>query len=179
MIRSGPLREAPRRRSLLRAAALGLGSMLPPWLPAARAVAKGDAAPEFELSGRQTPVRLADHRGKVVYLDFWASWCGPCRRSFPFLNEMQARYGARGLQVIGIGVDQRRADALAFLEHTPARFEIAFDPDGRTPRAYAVKGMPYSFLIDREGRLGMIHSGFRDDQREELERQIRAALGIA
>lgn len=133
-------------------------------------------APAFELAGVNGPVRLADYRGKLVYLDFWASWCGPCKRSFPWMNAMQARYAAQGLQVIAVNVDTSSADAERFLAVTPASFVIAFDPVGTTPRAYAIKGMPSSVLIDAAGRIVHRHAGFSDGDKAGLESQIASAL---
>src|SRR5262245_55408274 len=73
---------------------------------------------------------LSHYRGRLVLVDFWASWCAPCRQSFPWLNEMQSRYGKRGLVVVGVNVDRQRADADRFLKETPAKFQIVYDPDG-------------------------------------------------
>lgn len=144
----------------------------------AQAVEVGQAAPDFDLPGRTSAVKLNDYKGKLVYLDFWASWCGPCKQSFPWMNEMQARYGAKGLRVVSINVDQKPDDAKNFLSTNAARFEVGFDQAGKTPRAYAIKGMPTSVLISAEGKVLMVHSGFKDDQRADLERQIRAALNL-
>lgn len=143
----------------------------------ASAVDIGQLAPEFSL-GNEGPatVSLSALRGKLVYVDFWASWCAPCRRSFPWMNAMQEKYGANGLVIVGINVDQRNADAKKFLAQVPAKFAIAYDPAGATPKAYAIKGMPSSVLIDGEGRVLALHPGFRDEDREGLESQIRAAL---
>ncbi len=82
----------------------------------------GSKAPSFDLPGMVKPVRFADFKGRVVYVDFWASWCAPCKQSFPWMNEMQAKYGARGFSVVGINVDQKREDADKFLVSTPAKF---------------------------------------------------------
>jgi len=141
------------------------------------AAAPGDPAPAFALStadGRT--IALDELRGRVVYLDFWASWCGPCRRSFPWLNEMHQKYGARGLSVVGVNVDKRRADAERFLQQTPAIFTIVYDEAGKTPEAYAVKGMPSSYLIDSTGNVVAVESGFRDEQKAVFEERIRALL---
>jgi peroxiredoxin len=157
-----------RRRALL---ALPLA-----WAGAALASEVGTAAPAFDLAGPAGRVRLRDLRGKLVYLDFWASWCAPCRLSFPWMNDMQARHGARGLQVVGINVDTQRADADRFLARVPARFTIAFDPAGDSPRAYAVKQMPSSFLIGADGRVLYTHAGWHRDDAEALEQRIVRAL---
>lgn len=144
----------------------------------ALAVENGQAAPEFNLPGRLNSVKLSDFKGKTVYLDFWASWCGPCRQSFPWMNDMQTRYGDKGLRIVGINVDQNTNDAKAFLKNTPASFDVAFDPDGKTPAAYGVMGMPTSMLIGPDGKVLMMHSGFRSEERSELERMIQSSLSI-
>ncbi len=141
------------------------------------ALDKGAQAPVFDLAGIESPVKLAAYQGKVVYLDFWASWCGPCRQSFPWMNEMQAKYGAQGFQIIGVNLDAKKQDADAFLKATPARFVMAYDPSGATPRGYGVKGMPSSFLIGPDGKIIFEHRGFNEADRAELESKIKAALG--
>jgi len=145
----------------------------------ASALDKGAAAPAFDLPGKDGAVQLAKYQGKLVYVDFWASWCGPCRQSFPWMNEMQAKYGARGLQVVGVNLDAKTDDARRFLAETPARFAIAFDPAGATPRAYGVKGMPSSVLIGPDGKVLYEHAGFKEADRAELEQVIKKALGGA
>lgn len=156
---------------------LALGLSLALVCAGAAALDKGAAAPPLDLPGRDGQVQLAKLQGKVVYVDFWASWCGPCRQSFPWMNEMQARYGAQGLQIVGVNVDAKNDDARAFLAATPARFLIAFDPAGATPRAYGIKGMPSSVLIGPDGKVLFEHAGFKDADRAELEAAIKAALG--
>jgi peroxiredoxin len=145
----------------------------------ASALDKGAAAPTFDLPGQDGTVQLAKYQGKLVYVDFWASWCGPCRQSFPWMNEMQAKYGARGLQVVGVNLDAKTDDARRFLAETPARFAIAFDPAGATPRAYGIKGMPSSVLIGPDGKVLYEHAGFKEADRAELEQVIKKALGGA
>lgn len=161
------------RRALFRSC---LAVTITALVPAARALEVGQPAPDFTLPGRQAELKLAQLRGQAVYLDFWASWCGPCRQSFPWLNQMQARYGPRGLRVVGVNLDQKAPAAAAFLAQVPAHFDIVYDPAGQTPRAYGVKAMPTSVLIAPDGKVLMIHGGFREDQREELERRIAQAL---
>ncbi len=145
-------------------------------LGAAAAAEVGQPAPNFDLPGTQGKVRLADLRGKLVYVDFWASWCSPCKQSFPWMNEMQAKYGGNGLQIIGIAVDNKRGDAEQFLKETPAAFTVAFDTQGETPKSYRIKGMPSSYLVAPDGRVIYAHAGFRDDDKKELEARIRQAL---
>ena len=143
----------------------------------ARALVPGEAAPAFALP---TPagktLSLASLRGKVVYVDFWASWCTPCRRSFPWMNAMQARHGAEGLAIVAVNVDKRPADAARFLGDVPASFTVVYDAGGATPSAYGVKGMPSSYLIDRRGNVIAIEDGFHDERRAALEAQIESAL---
>lgn len=148
-------------------------------LPPALAVETGQPAPELKLPGRSGEVVLAALQGKVVLVDFWASWCGPCRQSFPWMNAMQAKYGARGLQIVAVNVDAKRADADKFLEQVPASFSIAFDSQGDTPRRFAIKGMPTSVLVGADGRVADRHAGFRDDDKPALEAAIVAALAKA
>lgn len=142
----------------------------------AQAAEVGKPAPAFDLPGTAANVRLADLKGKLVMVDFWASWCAPCKASFPWMNEMQAKYGARGFQIVGINVDAKRADADKFLASTPAQFTIAFDSKGDTPKAYVVKGMPSSYLIAPDGRVIATHVGFKEEDKKALEEKIRAAL---
>ena len=125
---------------------------------------------------QSAPLDMASYRGKVVLLDFWASWCEPCRHSFPWLSAMQEKYGADGLVVIGVNVDRERAEADRFLAGTPARFRILYDPQGALATQHNLMGMPSSFLFDAEGRLVATHVGFRQGLREQREAELRAAL---
>ncbi len=145
---------------------------------AAHAVEPGQGAPGFELPATQGMARLADYKGKTVYLDFWASWCGPCKQSFPWMNEMHARYKGSGLRVLGINVDGKASDAKLFLERNPASFDLAFDASGAMPRSYGVKAMPTSVLIGPTGTVLAVHRGFSNEDRAGLERTIRQALGL-
>jgi cytochrome c biogenesis protein CcmG/thiol:disulfide interchange protein DsbE len=146
------------------------------WVPA-HAVRVGEAAPSFVLpTANGQPVELAQLRGSVVYVDFWASWCAPCRRSFPWMNALYQRYRDDGLTVVGINVDKRRPDADRFLRDVPATFPIVFDAQGIAPTAFDVKGMPSSYLIDRNGIVVAVEEGFHDDRKTSIEQRIRALL---
>ena len=112
---------------------------------------------------------LREFHGKVVVLDFWASWCVPCRRSFPWMNTMQEKYGDDGLVIIGVNLDANYADAEAFLRETPAQFRIISDPDGTLAREHDVIAMPTSYIFDRNGKLVTRHLGFKVKRQEEYE----------
>jgi cytochrome c biogenesis protein CcmG/thiol:disulfide interchange protein DsbE len=122
---------------------------------------------------------LDRYRGKVVLLDFWASWCEPCRHSFPWLNAMQAKYAGRGLVVIGVNVDRQRTDADRFLHEVPATFPIIFDPAGELATHYDVPGMPSSFVIGRSGEVVNRHVGFREGNRDERELELQKLLTLS
>lgn len=142
----------------------------------ALALDSGAASPALELPGPQGNVSLAGMKGQVVYVDFWASWCKPCKQSFPFLNEMQAKYGAKGFKVVGVNVDARREDAEGFLAETPAQFAIGFDSKGESARRFDVKAMPSSVLVGRDGKVIAVHRGFKAEDRAEIEKLISGAL---
>lgn len=112
---------------------------------------------------------LQEFHGKVVVLDFWASWCIPCRRSFPWMNNMQEKYGDEGLVIIGVNLDAVDADARAFLKETPADFRIINDPQGTLAREHDVIAMPTSYIFDRNGDLVARHLGFKVRRQEEYE----------
>ena len=136
----------------------------------------GNIAPTFSLSSNRGKLESATLKGKLVYVDFWASWCVPCKQSFPWMNEMQAKYADRGLHVLAINVDAKAADAEKFLSQVPAKFQVAFDASGETPKQFAVKSMPSSYLIDGDGRTVYVHTGFRESDKNTIEAAIVAAL---
>ena len=141
------------------------------------AVDAGKAAPDFQLPNlKQNNVSLSSYKGKVVYLDFWASWCGPCKQSFPWMNEMQRKYGERGLRIVAINVDAKRVDADRFLAANAADFLLAFDGKGESAKRLAVKAMPTSVLVGADGKVLYVHRGFRLEERAELEARLAAAL---
>lgn len=133
-------------------------------------------APNFSLAGDSGEINLTQYRNKIVYVDFWASWCKPCRESFSFMNEMQKKYADKGLQIIAINLDDQRSAADGFLKKYPAQFKVAYDPQGTTPASYGVKVMPTSYLLDRRGNIIFTHKGFKQNQTEELEQHIVEAL---
>ncbi len=133
-------------------------------------------APGFEIPGVDKTIRLSDYRGKMVYLDFWASWCGPCRQSFPWMEQMHQKYRSQGLEVIAINLDRERKLADTFMQQHPNSFTIGFDIEGVVPLAYEVRGMPSSFVIDQEGVIVSSHIGFNSHKQKEYEEDILRGL---
>jgi len=138
--------------------------------------ATAEKAPNFALEGRAGQVRLSAFKGRVVYVDFWASWCVPCRKSFPWMNEIEKRFGPKGLTVVAINIDRSRDAVDGFLEDYPPIFKIAFDPSGEVAEAYRVWTMPSSYLIDRKGNLRYTHKGFFDEDKERIVTEIQELL---
>ena len=119
---------------------------------------------------------LNAYRGKVVYLDFWASWCGPCRQSFPWLSDMERQFKSQDFVVIAVNVDLDHERALNFLNEYPAEFPIIYDPAGDLATAYKVSGMPSAVLIDRTGHIRYQHAGFSIKKKDQYEEHIQALL---
>lgn len=113
---------------------------------------------------------LAKYKGNVIYLDFWASWCTPCRQSFPWMNEMQNKYNK--LKIVSVNVDYERSLATKFLAETPANFSIIYDPKGILARKYKVQGMPSGYIFDKKGQLVGNHIGFTEAKKTKFEEEI-------
>lgn len=130
-------------------------------------------APVFALDPE---AGLAAERGRVTYVDFWASWCVPCAEAFPWLNAMQAKYAAQGFKVVAVGLDEQPSRGDRFLQAHPPRFAVVRDPTGLLAERYAVEGMPYAVLLDQNGRVIHRHIGFRAAEAAEYEKAIESAL---
>ena len=130
----------------------------------------------FTPAWAAAPLDLASLRGQVVYLDFWASWCGPCRQSFPWMQALKNSYESQGLAIVAVNVDTDRADADKFLHQFQPTFAVRFDPKGELAELYKVKGMPSSVLIDRHGVTRFTHVGFRPVDGAVYEAQLRELL---
>ena len=143
-----------------------------------RAADEGEPAPAFaarSLNGDGT-VSLGSYRGKVVYLDFWASWCAPCQAALPALEELRKEFPADQFAVIAVNVDQDPEKALRLLEKHKIGYPSASDPEGKLPDAFGLKTMPTSYLIDRQGVVRLVHPGFRTSDVEGLRKQIRTLV---
>lgn len=133
-------------------------------------------APVIQLPALHGEVDLSILEGKVVYLDFWASWCEPCRESFPWMAAMKEKYGSQGFEVVAINLDKERELADQFLQAMNVNFIVAFDAEGESAAKYSLRGMPGSYLIDRGGNIHASHLGFRDDDKAQLEMAIQKLL---
>jgi thiol-disulfide isomerase/thioredoxin len=135
-------------------------------------------APLPDLATYQLEGKLPELRDKVVLLDFWASWCGPCKASFPVMQELHTQYAGRGLVIVAVSVDEDRAAMEAFLKKHPVAFTIVRDAAQKLVAAADVQALPTSFLIDRTGKLRFMHTGFRGEvtrqqYRAEIERLLK------
>ena len=139
-------------------------------------VADISKAPAIHLPAIEGEVDLMQLQGKVVYLDFWASWCDPCRDSFPWMAEMKEKYGSDGLEVIAVNLDKERALADKFLDTMKVNFVVAFDASGESAEKYKLRGMPGSYLIGRDGNIQASHLGFNDRDKAKLEAAIKVLL---
>jgi len=127
-------------------------------------------------SQAELPAELLGLHGRVVYLDFWASWCTPCRQSFPWMESLHDAYQAEGLSVVAVNVDSVHSDAERFLQSYHTGFDIRFDPKGALAERFKVEGMPTSVLIDRHGVVRYTHIGFRPLDQQTYEQQLRQLL---
>jgi thiol-disulfide isomerase/thioredoxin len=143
------------------------------------AVSAGDKAPDFNIPRLEEKgmLSLKHYRGKVVYIDFWASWCSPCRKSLPALNLVHTEFHKRGFEVIAINLDEERDDAMTFLKEFPVVYPTAIDTSSKVPEAYGLVGMPTAYLVDRKGIVQLVHEGFKKTDIEQLRKKIHMLLG--
>jgi cytochrome c biogenesis protein CcmG/thiol:disulfide interchange protein DsbE len=165
-----------RRRTCLGIAALASSALLAS--ATAWSLTQGEIAPACTAPALDTgrALSLADYKGQVVYLDFWASWCGPCRESFPFMNQLQRELAGKGLHIVAVSVDKTADDARRFLARYPAEFTTVLDTAGACPAAYRLKAMPSSYLIGRDGTVLATLVGFHDRDKADLRQRLLDAL---
>jgi cytochrome c biogenesis protein CcmG/thiol:disulfide interchange protein DsbE len=147
-----------------------IASLVEPPATAGRAPQR---APAFRLATRNGTVSLDSLRGRVVLVDFWASWCEPCRKSFPWLKSLHDRYGTQGLTIVAVDLDKDRDAADAFLAQYPAPFIVAFDPAGKTAEAFKVSAMPSSYLLSPTGEILHAHAGYDPRKSGTIESLIK------
>ncbi len=134
-------------------------------------------APDFTLTTLDgQKVRLADLKGQVVMLNFWASWCGPCRQEMPLLNDIYASYKKAGFVLLGVNLDEAAAAAKGFLAKTPVTFPVLHDAEGKVADLYKNQAMPSSFFIDRKGNLAYLHQGYKPGEENEYKKVIKKLL---
>jgi len=144
---------------------------------AAATLQTGAPAPAFQLnSNAGKPLALADFRGQIVLLNFWASWCGPCRQEMPILEQLNRQYHGKGVTLLGVNVEPDSAAAVQWLKATPVTFPILFDTDSKVSSLYEVAGMPNTVIIDRKGLVRYIHRGYTAGAENDYLNQIRALI---
>lgn len=134
-------------------------------------------APDFALTTLDgEKVKLSDLKGHVVMINFWASWCGPCRQEMPLLNDIYASYKKAGFVLLGVNLDESAEDAKAFLKKTPVNFPVLIDSKGQVADLYKNQAMPSSYFVDRKGDLVYLHQGYRPGEEEDYKKVIKKLL---
>ncbi len=142
------------------------------------AISVGDSVPSFKartIDGNKN-VALEDYRGKVVLVDFWASWCPPCLKSLPKYNDLRREIGTADFEIVAINVDENTDDAKKFLQKHPVSYPVAKDPKGVLPGVFGVKAMPTSYLIDQNGVVKYVHAAFKDGDMEKIKHEIEKLI---
>ncbi len=163
--------SSSRKRTTLRMIVLAMVLVLAPGLTVA---AQPTAAPDFTLKGRDGKnIKLSELRGQVVMINFWASWCGPCRQEMPLLEQLYQRYKPLGFTILGVNVEEDSSAAEKLLRDIPVSFPILFDTSNAVSRLYGVSAMPSTFMVDRNGNLRYLHKGYLPGYEDEYQRQVR------
>ena len=142
------------------------------------AISVGDTVPSFKartIDGSKS-VSLDEYRGKVVLVDFWASWCPPCLKSLPKYNDLRREIGTTNFEIVAINVDENTEDAKKFLQKHPVSYPVAKDPKGILPGVFGVKAMPTSYLVDKNGVVQYVHAAFKDGDIEKIKKEIEKLI---
>jgi peroxiredoxin len=143
----------------------------------AHAVVPSRPAPDFTLpSSAGENLRLGEQRGQVVMINFWATWCGPCKREMPQLNRIYTKYRKAGFVLLGVNVDEDQRNAQGVATRLGVQFPVLFDSAQRVSRLYELNTMPSTVLIDRDGRVRYVHLGYRDGLEDAYEKQVAELL---
>ena len=137
----------------------------------------GQAAPDFVLkSSTGENLRLSEHRGDVVMINFWATWCGPCRQEMPLLDDLYSRYERVGFSLLGVNIDDDSRRAMQMIEDLGVNFPVLFDEAKEVSKLYEVEAMPVTVLVDREGVVRHVHHGYKPGYEDKYLTEIRALL---
>ena len=137
----------------------------------------GQTAPDFALkSSSGENLRLSEYRGDVVMVNFWATWCGPCRQEMPILDELYARYQRVGFSLLGVNIDDNSSKAMNMVNELGVTFPVLFDSRKEVSELYDVDAMPVTLLIDREGTVRYVHQGYKPGYEDKYLEQIRSLL---
>lgn len=165
------------RNTMTLARRLGLAIVLLLAAASASAADKSTPAPDFTLkSSTGANVKLSELRGQVVMINFWASWCGPCRQEMPLLDKLYHRYKGLGFTLLGVNVEPNSSDAQKLLKDIPVSFPILFDTSNKVTKLYGVAAMPSTAVVDRDGKVRFLHQGYVPGDEAEYEKQVRALL---
>jgi peroxiredoxin len=137
----------------------------------------GGAAPDFTLKSHSGEnLRLSEFRGEVVMINFWASWCGPCRQEMPLLEELYSQYQPLGFTILGVNVEEDSSKAKQLLKEIPVNFPVLFDNNSDVSKLYNVVAMPSTVLVDRDGNIRYLHKGYKPGYEEAYQQQVRALV---
>lgn len=144
----------------------------------ALAAQEGEPAPNCDatLAEKSQKLDFNNYTNKVILIDFWATWCPPCKKSMPFLNSLRNEHLQEGFEIIAINVDENSEIAKQYLNENPVNYVKAFDPNGDCPVKFDVKAMPSSYLVDKSGKIRLVHLGFRDEDKAMLQKQVSSLL---